>query len=172
MATVKKSSNSDGRKYRSGKTLMYSLARILLEGSEKWIVSLAGFPAKTSPSQILKAKGCQAITQVFGGKCLGLFARFGHRIVLLKTSVNFFIEEWEMSSDRWPARGMTANGACYVLPTLKHRTVETGYLLWPTPRTSQDYKPVRALCPQETLSKHGLAICSYIGKRWPHLIGK
>lgn len=58
------------------------------------------------------------------------------------------------------------NGNVYVLPTLGFLTLEKGFILFATPTTSQNHKPIRSLIPSEKNGTHGKALP---GKYWRNL---
>ena len=49
--------------------------------------------------------------------------------------------------------------------------VQEGLRLWPTPATSQDYKPVRPLAPSEANGTHGTMLVGAVGDKHPDHIG-
>ena len=49
--------------------------------------------------------------------------------------------------------------------------VQEGLRLWPTPATSQDYKPVRPLAPSEADGTHGTMLVGAVGDKHPDHIG-
>src|SRR5690606_29834719 len=59
----------------------------------------------------------------------------------------------------------------FLLSRSEPNTRDTGFLFWPTPVASQDYKPIRPLTPSERNGTHGKSIVGAIGDRYPELIG-
>lgn len=70
------------------------------------------------------------------------------------------IPEWGGYKPTWKVQTMKSNVSVYRLQAWVHRMSEKERLLLPTPRASQDYKPVRELCPQEKAGKHGKTLCA------------
>ena len=96
---------------------------------------LAAFPAKTSALPE-KARASQASDQECGDTWRGSLARFDPDTSSWKTVQHSLLEDSESSSVTWPRSGMTANGQCWELLTLAHRTSATGSGFWPTPVAS------------------------------------
>ena len=128
-------------------------------GEELLTLYLAGFHAKTSA---LPEKG-QALTEndpECGHTWRGSLAKFDPVLSSWKTAQPSLLEDLGESSVIWPRSGMTANGQCWELPTLEHRTNVTGFGLWPTPTVCGNYNRKGA----SKTSGDGLATAV---KTWP-----
>lgn len=67
----------------------------------------------------------------------------------------------------------TRQGRLYFRLSVSARRIkDTGHLLLATPTTSQNYKPIRELCPSEANGKHGKTLPGSIGEHFPEHIGK
>ena len=156
------------------RVLNYHFPGVLIVENIKWMkdwLSREGFPAKMFQLQPQTVSELPEIEAVFGKKCVKLLGIYDP-----------IMQSWKMSpgseggsvksSEIWPESGLMHNGTAYQVQTLVHPTKEKEYGLWPTPRASQDYKPIRLRCPSEKTSMHGVQLVVYIGERWPHLIGQ
>lgn len=63
-------------------------------------------------------------------------------------------------------------GTAYRLSVSARHIKDTGHLLLATPTTSQNYKPIRELCPSEANGNHGKTLPGSIGEHFPEHIGK
>lgn len=64
------------------------------------------------------------------------------------------------SSQTWKEQVINSSLSVFRLKAWAHRMSEKERLLLPTPRTSQDWKPVRNLAPSEKKGTHGLCLSS------------
>ncbi len=128
-------------------------------GAELLTLYLAAFPAKTSQSQE-KARASQASAAECGDTWRGSLARFDPVASLWRTAQHSLLEDYPSFSVTWPRSGMTADGQCWELPTLAHRTSATGSGLWLTPTVCGNYNRKGA----SATSGDGLATAV---NRWP-----
>jgi hypothetical protein len=111
-------------------------------GEELLTSYLAAFPAWTSAWQVREqastepAAGC-------GDTWRGSLARFDPDTSSWRTAQRCLLEDSRESLVTWPRSGMTADGQCWELPTLEHRTSGTGSgcapngeTFWHTPNTN------------------------------------
>lgn len=70
----------------------------------------------------------------------------------------------------YPAWGTMLDGAVYQRPPLDVSISERDFGYLPSPRASQEFKPVRAICPTEN-GRHGKSLSAAIGQMAPSLIG-
>jgi hypothetical protein len=140
-------------------------------GEELLTLYRAGFHVKTSPQQE-KAQGLTESDQGCGSTWQGSLAKFDPDMSLWRTAQCSLLEDLNESLATLPRSGMTRNGLLWELPMLEQTISETGYGLWGTPTTSQDFKPVRKLAPSEANGTHGTVLVGSIGKEHPHLIGR
>lgn len=108
----------------------------------------------------------------YGKSFTGSFASYDQNTSSWRTSQACFLEGWIRFSEIWPRAGTMRGGTVFRLPPLVRHIKEIGYGYWPTPRASQDFKPIRKHCPKEAAGAHGETLCGYVGERWPKLIGK
>lgn len=89
-----------------------------------------------------------------------------------KMSMGFLIPMPSKSWRTW-RRQATARPRvrCRLVPLVPHICGAT-CSSWPTPRASQDQKPIRLPTRMEACHEHGWAISAAVGKRWPELIGQ
>lgn len=137
---------------------------------KNWL-SRAGFHAKTFQLQTQTVSDSTEIEAAFGKKCLMLLGTYDPTMRLWKMCRGLKGGSVK-SSEIWPASGLMHNGTAYQLQPSVRRIKEKGCGLWPTPRASQDFKPIRSRCPSEKTSMHGVQLVGYIGEKWPHLIGQ
>ena len=128
MTTVKKSSNSDGRKSRSGKTSK-PWKRI---DSHNAPLSQAASPVKIYPLQA-KGRALKEKGPVCGKNFTGSFARLNRDMFLWKTLVPSEVGDSQLYSRTWPRSGTMRNGIAYQLPPLVPLTKGTASGSWATP---------------------------------------
>ena len=104
-------------------------------GAELLTLYLAAFPARTSALPE-KAQASQASAAGCGDTWRGSLARFDPVASLWRTAQHSLLEDYPSFSVTWPRSGMTADGQCWELPTLAHRTSATDSGLLPTPLAS------------------------------------
>jgi hypothetical protein len=93
---------------------------------------LAAFPARTSASPG-KAPASMVDAPASGEKWRELWARYDRDSSSWRTLQSSFDEDLDASSATLPTSGMTLDGVCWALPTLKPRTSATVSGLLPTP---------------------------------------
>jgi hypothetical protein len=103
---------------------------------------LAGFRAKTSASQAGEPASTVPAAEC-GDTWRGSLARFDPATSSWRTAQRSLLGDSDESSVIWPRSGMTADGQCWELPTLEHRTsgtgsgcVPNGETFWHTPNTN------------------------------------
>jgi len=104
-------------------------------GAELLTLYLAAFRARTSALPE-KAQALPASAAECGDTWRGSLARFDPNTSSWRTVQHSLLEDSQSYSVIWPRSGMTANGQCWELPTLAHRTSATDSGLWPTPVAS------------------------------------
>lgn len=73
--------------------------------------------------------------------------------------------------ETWPRQGMMRNGTLYRLPISEQFTYVKEYSYWPTPRYSQDHKPIRPLSPSVADGRRRGQISEIMGHHYPDLVG-
>lgn len=101
-------------------------------GAELLTWFLAASRARTSALPE-KARASAANDPGCGPTWRASLARFDPVSRLWRTVQLCLLGDSELSSVTWPRSGMTANGQCWELPMLGHRTSATDSGLWPTP---------------------------------------
>ncbi len=130
----------------------------------------AGFHVKTCLSETPKESESMAVVVAFGKRCVKLLGFYDRITQSWKTSPA--CENGSVSySGTWPRSGIMHNGTAYQLQALVPHTEGIGCGLLPTPRASQDYKPIRCMAPSEKNCTHGVQLVAWIGTKFPHLIG-
>lgn len=117
-------------------------------GAELLTWYLAGFPARTFPSQE-RAQGSTAIDPAYGLSSLASLTKYDPDSRTWKTAQRSLLADSDECSVTWPRSGMTANGQCWELPMSGRRIeeIESGSRL-PTP-TAHNAKETNA--PSEAL---------------------
>ncbi len=136
---------------------------------KQWLL-LADFHAKTCRLETRKGSESEVAAAVFGKRCVKLLATFDPIMQSWKTS-RACENGWVLFSETWPRSGMMHNGTAYQLQALVPHTEGIGCGLLPTPRASQDFKPIRCMAPSEKNCGHGVQLVAWIGTRFPRLIG-
>lgn len=107
----------------------------------------------------------------------------GLPLAKLSTSSDHLTPFWKMSQvllvvdisetfyQTWRKSGMMQDGVVYPLRIAALHTKGKGYGLLPTPRASQDYKPIRKECPVERKGTHGRSLSAAVGKLVPEKVG-
>src|SRR5690606_1781812 len=72
----------------------------------------------------------------------------------------------------WKVSATKHKRLLYRLQQSAHLTDGTEPLSLPTPTTSQNHKPIRALAPSEANGTHGVILPGGLGHKYPDLIGK
>ena len=93
-----------------------------------------------------------------GQKWHGLLAKFDPATCSWKTAQCSLFEDSEPSLETWPRWGSMRNGACWVRPTLAHRTSGNASGLWPTPVADGD---------RTTNYAQGGTSLGYAVRNWP-----
>ena len=93
---------------------------------------LAAFHAKTSPLPEKAQESTESAAEC-GDTWRGSLAKFDPATSSWKTVQHSLLGDSDEFSVTWPRSGMTANGQCWELPILVHRTSGTDSGLWRTP---------------------------------------
>ena len=125
---------------------------------------LAGFRAKTSASQAGEPASTVPAAEC-GDTWRGSLARFDPATSSWRTAQRSLLGDSDESSVIWPRSGMTADGQCWELPTLEHRTSGTGSGLLPTP-TTQNNVQIRGQGAAATHGKRGTTLAGWVSM-WP-----
>ena len=129
-------------------------------------VSPASPTASQERGQETKTKG------IFGRSTCGLCANSIREPLWLKMCLAYYLRFMTPFAPTWK-RQVTKSGRCVYRLTLSVRTMrDTGWLLLPSTRASQDCKPIRKQTPQEARGKHGNTLAAGIGIICPELIGQ
>ena len=130
----------------------------------------AGSPVRTSVLRV-SGRGLTASAADSGQKCFGLSAKPGLFGLWLRTSVTCGLAARTGFSLTWNRLATPAGRSWWVLTKRERRTSGSGSGLWPTPASSQTYKPVRPLAPSEANGTHGIMLVGAVGAASPDLIG-
>ena len=103
---------------------------------------------------------------VFGGNVSESLASYDQESQLWKTYQLSLFGGLIPYLVHFPKSGMMRNGVLYQLHNLVHLTYEKDGFVLPTPRASQDYKPIRRLSPTERNGTHGKTLVAEIGERF------
>ena len=130
--------------------------------------SVAGFPAKTSPSPA-KASACQATEAASGTISAVWLARYAPPTSSWKTSQHSASADLDEFSETWPRSGMMRSGTAFRLPPLVRLTKGTGSGSLPTP-TATDFKSESmsfALVERrQAASKRGVRLSEYLQRKF------
>jgi len=107
-------------------------------GEALLMLYLEDFPARTSALPE-KEPESTASGQECGDTWRGSLARFDPDSSSWKTAQLSLLGDSDECSVTWPRSGMTADGQCWELPMLGHRTKDTDSGLWPTPTVCGNY---------------------------------
>ena len=132
------------------------------------------FPADSPASHIASQESAweQKMKGIYGRSLYGLSENLIQEPLLVRMCLGFFLPYMTMYAPTWKVRDTKAGRSVFRL-TLSERTLrDTGWQLWPSPRASQDFKPIRKPSPQEKCGKHGKALCAGIGIAKQELIGQ
>jgi len=128
-------------------------------------------PAKTSLRQV-QAKELLESVQSYGRSMRDSLEKCNLYLSLPRTHLCCELGDLELSSKTWPRWGIMLDGELSELGTSVRPIKETECGYWPTPTTSQDFKPIRKLAPSEDNGTHGTMLVGRIGTIHPHLIGR
>ena len=127
--------------------------------------------AKISQLQV-QEKDLKANSQSCTGNYIALFEKSSLNMYSLKMCQQSLLMEELLSLNRLDQSGIWDHTGYVALGRLGHRTKGIVCGLLPTPRTSQDYKPIRREIPSEMKGAHGRSLVAAIGKLYPNLIGQ
>lgn len=106
-----------------------------VQTSNGWMLSLAGFRARTLASQA-SAQASKGQGQDFGRNTPASFVSYDPDTCVWRTSQASFMEDLDVFLGTWPHAGTMRNGRCYPLQPLVRHTKEAGYFLLPSPVAS------------------------------------
>lgn len=132
------------------------------------------FPEDSHASLIVSQENAweQKTKDICGQNLCGLSERLSQELLLVRMCLVSYLPYMMMYAPTWKVQDTKAGRSVFRL-TLSARTLkDTGWQLWPSPRASQDFKPIRKQTPQEHCGKHGKALCAGIGISNPELIGQ
>ena len=132
------------------------------------------FPADSPASPIpLRENGLgKRMRGTYGRNLCGLSESLAQEPLLVRMCLASYLRYMTAFAPTWNRRN-TKSGRCVYRLTLSVPTMrDTGWLLLPSARASQDYKPIRKQTPQEHCGKHGNALASGIGIVCPERIGQ
>lgn len=101
-----------------------------------------------------------------------LSKNFAQEPLWVKMCLAYYLRFMTPFAPTWKMRATKSGRSVYRLTLSAPIMKDIGWLLLPSPRASQDYKPIRAQTPQEHNGKHGNALCAGIGVICPELIGQ
>lgn len=102
----------------------------------------------------------------------GLSESFGQEPLWVRMCLGYYLRFMTPFAPIWK-RQVTKSGRSVFRLTLSVPTMRgTGWLLLPSTRASQDYKPIRKQTPQEHSGHHGNTLAAGIGIICPELIGQ
>lgn len=129
-------------------------------------------PAKTYQSGNPKARESTARGVGFGKKCCEWPHNPFRNSFSLRMYVSCFIAGEIGYAPRWKTL-VTKSGRSWWELEMPQRPICAAVHSWlPTPRTSQDWKPIRTMCPSEADSSHGVQLVAHLGTAHPELIGQ
>lgn len=128
------------------------------------------FPANRTASQ--ESAGVRRTKGTCGLNLRGLSESFGQEPLWVRMCLGYYLRFMTPYAPTWK-RQATKSGRSVFRLTLSVPTMRgTGWLLLPSTRASQDYKPIRKQTPQEHCGKHGNTLAAGIGIICPELIGQ
>ena len=110
--------------------------------------------------------------ETYGLNLCGLSGSFSQEPLWVKMCLGYYLRFMTPFAPIWNQRVTKFGRYVYRLTLLVHTMKDTGWLLLPSPRASQDFKPIRNQTPQEHCGKHGNALVGGIGIICPELIGQ
>lgn len=137
-------------------------------------IQLTLFPGDSHASHTVSQENVseQKMKDICGRSLCGLFENLSQKPLLVRMCLESFLPYMIMYVPTWKVQD-TKTGRSVFRLTLSVRILrDTGWQLWPSPRASQDFKPIRKQTPQEKCGKHGNALCAGIGIANPELIGQ
>lgn len=100
------------------------------------------------------------------------FESFGQEPLLVKMCLACYLQYMNPFAPTWSVKITKSGRSVFRLTLSVHIMRDIGWLLLPSTRASQDYKPIRKQTPQEHCKKHGNTLASGIGIICPELIGQ
>ena len=108
----------------------------------------------------------------FGPNLCGSSWSYAQEPLLPRMCLAYYLPYMTPFAPTWKKQITKSGRSAYRL-TLSARTMrDIGYLLLPSTRASQDYKPIRKQTPQEHCGKHGNTLVAGIGIICPERIGQ
>lgn len=130
----------------------------------------AGYPCQEKV--LLGSEEVQKTKDGYGQKSSDLLKNSGPLGLLEKMLLDTSRWAWTPCSPTWKKKTTRQGRLYFRLSVSARRIKDTGHLLLATPTTSQNYKPIRELCPSEANGKHGKTLPGSIGEHFPEHIGK
>lgn len=132
------------------------------------------FPADSPASRTASPENNagQTMSVICGPSSCELSEKFSQEPLLVKMCLFYYLQYMTPYAPIWN-KVATKSGRFVYRLTLSVRTMrDTGWLLLPSTRASQDFKPIRKQTPQEHSKKHGNTLCAGLGIIFPELIGQ
>lgn len=132
------------------------------------------FPADSPASlTVLQEKGREKrMKEISGRNLYESLEKYNPDMLLVRTCLAFYLQFMTAFAPTWKEK-ITKYGRSVYRLTLSVPTMrDIGWLLLPSTRASQDYKPIRCQTPQEHCKKHGNTLASGLGIISPELIGQ
>lgn len=132
------------------------------------------FPADSPASPIASLENVPGIkTKGICGLNLCVYPDFlSQEPLWLRMCLAYYLRFMTPFAPTWKKK-VTESGRFVYRLTLSMRTMrDIGWLILPSTRASQDFKPIRKQTPQEHCGKHGNALVGGIGVIYPELIGQ
>ncbi len=142
--------------------------------SEQDYEQLTLFPedSPASHTALSEREKAKKTKDTYGLNLCGLSESFNREPSWVKMCLGYYLRFMAPFAPTWNQR-VTKSGRYVFRLTLSVPTMRgTGWLLLPSPRASQDFKPIRKQTPQEHCGKHGNTLASGIGTVCPELIGQ
>jgi len=143
--TAEKSCSKDNEteSYPSSQSGMMLKPSTELHGEEKLMSYAEDSLAQISQTEIKKkagSRGCKETGEVFGLKCLELFAKYDPSLCSWKMCQILLNLGLEQSSETWPKAGIIQDGVCWEAKIVEESIRETGHGFSLFTPTSTDYK--------------------------------
>lgn len=132
------------------------------------------FPADSPASlTVLQEKGREKrIKEICGRNLYESLEKYSPDMLLVRTCLAFYLQFMTAFAPTWKEK-ITKSGRSVYRLTLSVPTMrDIGWLLLPSTRASQDFKPIRKQTPQEHCKKYGNTLASGIGIICPERIGQ
>ena len=111
-------------------------------------------------------------TETYGLNLCGLSENCVQEPLLVKMCRACYLPYMTAFAPTWKEKTTKCGRSVYRLTLSVPTMRDIGWLLLPSTRASQDYKPIRCQTPQEHCKKHGNTLASGLGIISPELIGQ